>query len=94
MPRTASARAAISALLSRHRRGIERLDPEGVRDCFWPRRDQFAWELYGTRDEFVAEPARDSARRRPRSARFTSCSVSGVGDSRCQRAHTSRTNAG
>jgi hypothetical protein len=54
MPRTESARAAISDVLARYCRGIDRLDLEGVRDCYWPDATDSHGGFHGTRDEFVA----------------------------------------
>jgi hypothetical protein len=54
MPRSDSAQAAISAVLHRYCRGIDRLDLELVRECYWPDATDSHGGFHGTRDEFVA----------------------------------------
>lgn len=54
MPRSESAHAAISAVLARYCRGIDRLDLEAVRACYWPGATDSHGGFHGTRDEFVA----------------------------------------
>jgi hypothetical protein len=48
------ARDAISSVLHRYCRGIDRLDLESVRDCYWPDATDSHGGFAGTRDEFVA----------------------------------------
>jgi hypothetical protein len=45
---------AISAVLHRYCRGIDRLDLESVRSCYWPEATDSHGGFQGTRDEFVA----------------------------------------
>jgi hypothetical protein len=62
MPRAASAQAAISDVLARYCRGIDRLDLELVRACYWPDATDSHGGFHGSRDEFVAWVARLLAR--------------------------------
>ena len=62
MPRSDSARSAISDVLHRYCRGIDRLDLELVRACYWPDATDSHGGFHGTRDEFVAWVAKLLAR--------------------------------
>ena len=49
-----AAHHAITQVLQRYCRGIDRLDLEGVRGCYWPDATDSHGGFAGTRDEFVA----------------------------------------
>jgi len=53
---------AISRVLARYCRGIDRLDLELVRDCYWPDATDSHGGFHGTRDEFVVWVAKLLAR--------------------------------
>jgi hypothetical protein len=56
------AQRAISDVLLRYCRGIDRLDLELVRDCYWPDATDSHGGFQGTRDEFVTWVAKLLAR--------------------------------
>jgi hypothetical protein len=59
---TLLAQHEISAVLQRYCRGIDRLDLELVRSCYWPDATDSHGGFSGTRDEFVAWVAKLLAR--------------------------------
>jgi hypothetical protein len=56
------ARDAIASVLHRYCRGIDRLDLESVRSCYWPDATDSHGGFAGTRDEFIAWVAKLLAR--------------------------------